>query len=426
MKTRKFIAIAMTALMSLAACKKVESDTPKEPAEDLKLKVTASLYQFTKATDTAFEENDAIGLYMFNPETYAENVKYTVKNGALTTANDIVWYDNKDLQATITAYYPYNDNAYNGTFTVNADQSTMALYKASDLMLATTVSKPVETAVVLPFKHALSKIVVNIYNKLAEDITEVYFTNILGKVTFDVNNPATVAAAGTEGTIKAYKNGNTWQLIVAPQTASPKLAITTASGKQYTFILSDNVTFTSGKVSSATVEVSPESIYTAFTPEIEDWTADNELNFSQEETDTPVNPDPIEPEDPETTGTIIYLQTNPNGNWAQSNPRFAVYSWDESGAFAWTDMNDINGDLIYKAVLPEGHTNLIFCRMNPATNENRWNIWEGENKDTDATKPIWNQSEDLTLPTDGANCYVVADDAWDKGQGTWKTIEAND
>ena len=89
-------------------------------------------------------------------------------------------------------------------------------------------------------------------------------------------------------------------------------------------------------------------------------------------------------------------------------------------------MNDINGDLIYKAVLPEGHTNLIFCRMNPATNENRWNIWEGENKDTDATKPIWNQSEDLTLPTDGANCYVVADDAWDKGQGTWKTIEAND
>ena len=83
MKTRKFIAIAMTALMSLSACKKVESDTPQEPAEDLKLKVTASLYQFTKATDTAFEENDAIGLYMFNPETYAENVKYTVKNGAL-------------------------------------------------------------------------------------------------------------------------------------------------------------------------------------------------------------------------------------------------------------------------------------------------------------------------------------------------------
>ena len=95
---------------------------------------------------------------------------------------------------------------------------------------------------------------------------------------------ATGAATGSAGTVKAYKSGdNTWQLIVAPQTASPKLALTTASGKQFTFVLSENVTFTSGKVSTATVEVSTETIYTSFTPEIEDWVADNELNFSQDE-----------------------------------------------------------------------------------------------------------------------------------------------
>ena len=419
MKIKTLITLVFAGVLAMA-CKKNEPVTQPE-AERLPIKLSASLYQFTKATDTSFENGDEIAVNIFNPDCYLYKAKYTYNNGSLTSETVHQWYEDTEVEATITAFYPCTETmegyTENQSFMIESDQSTKTGYCMSDLMLATAKSKPTKEAVKLPFRHALSKIVVTIDNQLNEAIENVWFTDVLGNVSYKTSDPlATLQATGSTGTVKAYKNGeDTWQLIVAPQTASPKLALTTASGKQYTFVLSEEVTLSSGKVSTATVTVSAETIYTSFTPEISDWVADNELNFSQEET-----------ENPETTGTIIYLETNPNGNWAQSNPRFAVYSWNESGAFAWTDMHDLNGDLIYKAVLPEGHTNLIFCRMNPATNENRWNNWDGENKDTDATKPIWNQSDDLTLPTDGTNCYVVADDAWDKGTGIWKTIEAFD
>ena len=197
----------------------------------------------------------------------------------------------------------------------------MALYKASDLMLATTVSKPVETAVVLPFKHALSKIVVNVDNQLKEDIADVWFTDVLGGVTFGTADHSDLAATGSAGTIKAYKSGeNAWQLIVAPQTASPKLALTTTSGKQYTFVLSEEVTFTSGKVSTATVTVSPESIYTSFTPDISDWVADNDLNFSQDDTEVELP----EVDEPVLTACKLTIKVNKAIDWYNKY----IYSWD--------------------------------------------------------------------------------------------------
>ena len=337
MKTRNILAIAMVALMSVVACKKVEHDTQKpapEVPEVLKMNFTASLYEFTKATDTAFENGDVIGVNVFNPECYLYNAKYTYNNGALTAAVANEWYEDTELEATITAVYPCSETtegyAENQSFMVNADQSAKAGYAASDLMLAVTKSKPTADAVKLPFKHALSKIVVTVDNKLGEEISQLWFTDVLGSVTYKTADPlATLAATGSAGTVKAYKSGDdTWQLIVAPQTASPKLALTTASGKQFTFVLSENVTFTSGKVSTATVEVSTETIYTSFTPEIEDWVADNELNFSQDEEsedpEEPENPTPEQP-DPETPASEVRIYLSNAWGWTN------LWCWDSAG-----------------------------------------------------------------------------------------------
>ena len=105
------------------------------------------------------------------------------------------------------------------------------------------------------------------------------------------------------------------------------------------------------------------------------------------------------------TDTTVYLV--PNSNWTQANARFAMYYWNSGGAH-WTDVTDTDGDGYYEAVVPAGYTNLIFCRMNPSTTANDWS-----NK--------WNQTGDLTLPTDGTNCYTVAEGTWDQGDGTWST-----
>lgn len=113
-----------------------------------------------------------------------------------------------------------------------------------------------------------------------------------------------------------------------------------------------------------------------------------------------------EVEEPEITENVLYLK--PNSNWTQSNARFAAYFFNNSGN-TWVSMTDSDKDGIYEVNIPTGYTfgeNVIFCRMNPGTTANNWN-----NK--------WNQTSDLTIPTDGKNLYTVNAGTWDKGGGTW-------
>lgn len=361
MKLKTILSASAVMMIALASCKKDNPVTPVPESKDLDIKVSASLYQFTKATDTAFEENDNIGLFILTPETYLDNAKFTVNNaGALVPATAYKWYDNKDLEAALAGYYPYNENWTYGTemtFTVNADQSTAALYTASDLMLAAAKSKPTEEAVALPFKHVLSKIIVTVDNQLEgdEEIADVYFSEIYGQVTLDPKDATTITSSGSKGTVKALKGtGNTWSLIVAPQTeVSPKLIITTKSEKQYTYVLEESVNLNSGKYSTAEVVLNDESIYTSFTASIEDWVADNELNFNQDKNADTVLPEPAVSEFGvvgtfNNWGSDVEM-TIENGYHVAKNIALTVYDsfkirkgglWDESyGAVSLADAN---------------------------------------------------------------------------------------
>lgn len=349
MKLRTVFAAALAALAMATACKK-EDPAPSNGDQDRLIKVRASVYNFVKATDTAFEEGDEIGVNIFKEdEAYLYNAKFTYTLGALTPDTPHKWYK-EDVEAVITAVYPHNDavNEYAATesFTVNSDQTEFVQYQASDLLLAKTSSKPTENAVTLPFKHALSKISVTLDSKLEEEVENVWFTDLYGTVTYDPKNPfETLAAAGEKGTVKAYKSGdNTWVLIVAPQeNVTPKLAVTTASEKQYTFKLEEAVSFGSGKLNTATVTVEETNIYTSFTPEITDWTADKELNFSQNEEDV-VLPDQGEEGEEVTPGTPEYcrltVKVNKTINWYDKY----LYSWTgsdtkQSGEWPGTKMS---------------------------------------------------------------------------------------
>ena len=100
-----------------------------------------------------------------------------------------------------------------------------------------------------------------------------------------------------------------------------------------------------------------------------------------------------------------YLQ--PNSNWKEANARFAIYFYGNGET--WVSMKDDNDDGIYVANNPtDGKTypNMIFCRMNPSTTDNNWN-----NK--------WNQTGDLTCPTDGKNCFTVPTGSWDGATTSW-------
>lgn len=539
MKFTKILAVALAFASIATSCnKEPEVVTP----EGKKISVSAQMYNFTRATDTAFEEGDQIGLHIITPTaTWLDNALYTYSAGQLLGAQTNLWYTDEEVSSDIVAYYPYSAEAtYNAagyTFTVNADQSTKAAYTASDLMVATTTSAPTEEAITLPFRHTLSKVVVKIDNQLGEEIANVWFSGVYGTTTVNMIEGTSVEG-GSKGTIKAASvtidGQEAWALILVPQSnVTPELIVTTKSDKQYTFAISSPATFSAGKVSTAEISLTKESIATDFTPTITDWEADNDLQFNQTEqgeddgkedentfvaeasglgvvgsfaaslwaTDAILYTTPTEgllvaegvvleaydafkirtagtwegpinigrgsinyiqankyftasaeegvgdisveaagtydiyfdqntlvvylmsagvapaeateqtvsgeepvTEEPELTEGMLFL--SPNNNWKADGARFAAYFFG-TGGDAWVSMTDSDSDSIYEVNIPVGDYNsVIFCRMNPTSTNNNW-----DNK--------WNQTADLTIPTDGTNLYTIAEGAWDKGQGTW-------
>ena len=99
----------------------------------------------------------------------------------------------------------------------------------------------------------------------------------------------------------------------------------------------------------------------------------------------------------------IYLK--PNSNWAGNSPRNAAYFFGNGEK--WVGMTDANGDGIYECEAPDGYPNVIFCSMNKNTTGLGWS-------------DKWNQTADLTLPTDGKNLCTLAN-GWDGVNGTWST-----
>ena len=106
-----------------------------------------------------------------------------------------------------------------------------------------------------------------------------------------------------------------------------------------------------------------------------------------------------------------YLYLKPNSNWKQANARFAAYFFGNGDT--WVDMTDVgcNGDY-YRCEMPAGYSNVIFCRMNPSTTENKW-----DNR--------WTQTIDLEIQ-DENNLYTIANNANidDKANGTWGVYTA--
>ena len=75
-------------------------------------------------------------------------------------------------------------------------------------------------------------------------------------------------------------------------------------------------------------------------------------------------------------------------------------------------MTDADNDGVYEVVNNKKNKHVIFCRMNPASNENKWDN-------------CWNQSGDLEIPTTTyLNYWTVksTDDVWNKPTGKWMML----
>ena len=110
-------------------------------------------------------------------------------------------------------------------------------------------------------------------------------------------------------------------------------------------------------------------------------------------------------EEPVVEPTTKTIYCSPFSEWHNDGARFAVYAYGDGDNTAWYDLVAVEGaENVYSAEIAEAFPTVIFCRMNGATTENSW-----DNK--------WNQTADLTLPTDGKNLYTIT--GWNENDGEW-------
>ena len=85
-------------------------------------------------------------------------------------------------------------------------------------------------------------------------------------------------------------------------------------------------------------------------------------------------------------------------HWNTANAWFFAHSWNGSDV-ADVKMTDADGDGIYQCEIPSGHSMIIFVRKNPSDTNVDW-------------ANVWNQTADITIPTDGKNLFTVKAGAW--------------
>ena len=271
---KKLFFLAAAASVMLAACSSDNEEATVAEKSAIRLS-TQSLTGMTRAGQsvqlTQFAADENVGIFLAednagspvtsgtNVTPYAQPLTY-VADGAGNLANTQYWpQDGNGLHifgvyplAAATAAAAYN--ATGVTFTVAADQTSDANYKASDLMtgLPTSGTNPVARTtanVPMTFTHLLTKVDVNLSAGEGFTSTEMdaAVVSILGTkltTTFDVQSTTVGAASGTAAPIVAG-TGTTNSVIIVPQAiaANTSFLKVTVGGGDYIYKLPAATTF---------------------------------------------------------------------------------------------------------------------------------------------------------------------------------------
>lgn len=288
-KIFRLIALATAFGAALSGCTLTE-ETGQTGKNEIKFSATVGSFQ-VKATDTAFDALDAIGLFADEP-VYAYNVKLTYENGKLTPEEPIYWgsYQLLEQPTYFYAYYPYDADrdGMEGRHSVAKDQSTPEALSASDFMVAKALSAPADGAVQLNFAHAYSKIVFTVEN-LVDDVAveSVHLGNVAlsargvaGDIAscwsdFDVFGEVKTAPVTTAADEPA------WACIIPPQSAFPIVLVVMKDGRQYAFNSEKEVYFNPSLRYNAKIVIDETTVSADFAYDITDWIDSGDITFGQ-------------------------------------------------------------------------------------------------------------------------------------------------
>ena len=270
---KKTLLLAVLAIIPFAACKKTPepADNPVDFSQ-YKLRVEPVI---TRATETDFENGDAIGLSVICATAeYATNVKLTYDGTAFS--GDLNWYEDGEETSTLKAYYPYKEGeSIPIRSAVEQDQSKGT--SSSDFVSAVKEGVlPSANAVAVVFKHQLSRLVTTLKNNTGADIESVVFEEFVPQYDIAADLTAKVVDGAKWQPITAYcAPDGKYYAIVPGQTVRPVVKVTFA-GKTLTQQL-EEATLAPGKQYTLSVVVNKEKLQVVLAGEIENWGNGGEL-----------------------------------------------------------------------------------------------------------------------------------------------------
>ena len=148
---KKIYLLAAGAII-LAGCNK--NNTVEPPVSDLAVRISPVI---TKVTDTNFENGDKVGVSIVTSEQQNAVNQMLPFDGEVFTG-ELKWYSEANTASTVSAYYPYSAEGVPTSFKVAADQRNGL--SSSDFIAGVKQGvTPTSSAIVLPFKHLLTKLV---------------------------------------------------------------------------------------------------------------------------------------------------------------------------------------------------------------------------------------------------------------------------
>ena len=298
MSNMKYVLFIAVAALALAAC------TGDENLNDgpVAIQLSSSLEVQTRAAsgiqDSAFYEGESVDVFVAEAveadesatATYPQPLTYTTgTNGTMTPpTGGQPYFPTSGNGVNIYAYYPseaVTDMGASGVaFTVKADQSTDAAYKASDLMFG-TAANPVSrqsSAIPVTFRHLLSKITVNLTSgdgNPSLDGATVSLMNVRLDAQLTPSDGTVAEGTGTQDESVTVTTGTGGSAIIPVQTvANGKqfIRVQLQTGGNLYYTLPQNATFQGGKVYTYNIKVNLTDL--EVTSSITDWTTDGDYS----------------------------------------------------------------------------------------------------------------------------------------------------
>lgn len=287
--------LAILLALALTSCSdELESSPTKQDAKDIPMTFVVNYPGKKRATETDFEINDKIGLYVASSDTPLEIGGNLVNNEPLTfdgnqwTASRSLYWDEGTYNAY--AYYPYTkeiSSIQDQPFSVSLDQRTQKTdtelggYEASDLLFACSKDVSASTSPVnLTFKHIMSKLIIRLVK--GEDFegdmpsnATVYIYNTIPTATIDLEaGVVTRNIKGSRQTIIAHQDyDNIYSAIIVPQRIENRLPLIEVEIKGVSYIFESKFQFKPGTEHLVNLIISdnPDKVKIDIGGEIQGW-----------------------------------------------------------------------------------------------------------------------------------------------------------